>query len=58
MTVIRNWWRFSFRSYQLMSPELLLSKFEVLWPNILLKLLTYYLPSVESIEIYITVVIN
>jgi hypothetical protein len=41
-----------------MSPELLLSKFEVLWPNILLKLLTYYLPSVESIEIYITVVIN
>ena len=29
----------------------LLSKFAVLWSIVLLKLLTYYLPSAESIEI-------
>jgi len=51
LTVIRIQWRFSFRSHELMSPKLLLSKFAVLWSNVLLKLLTYYLPSAESIEI-------
>ena len=51
MTVIRSQWRFSFRSHQLMSPKHLLSKFAVLWSFVLLKLLTYYLPSAESIEI-------
>jgi len=51
MTVIRSQWRFSFRSQELMSPKHLLSKFAVLWSNVLLKLLTYYLPSAESIEI-------
>ena len=51
MTVIRSQWRFSFRSHKLMSPKRLLSKFAVLWSNVLLKFLTYYLPTGESIEI-------
>jgi hypothetical protein len=34
-----------------MSVKHLLSKFAVLWPIVLLRLLTYYSPSAESIEI-------
>jgi len=51
MTLIRSQRRFSFRSHQLMSLKHLLSKFAVLWPIVLLRLLTYYSPSAESIEI-------